>query len=50
MNELLIVVAILISNSVLNILTWSFILGKAGLEVKSVFEKVQDTIQVIRNE
>jgi len=50
MTDALVIVAILRSNSILNILTWSFILGKAGVEVKSIFDRIQDTIQVIKGE
>jgi len=50
MNDLLMLMAILLANSTLNIITWMFIIGKLGSETKSVFDKVQDTIQVIKGE
>jgi hypothetical protein len=50
MTDALVIVAILLGNSLLNIVTWAFIIGKLGSETKSVFDKVQDTIKVIKGE
>lgn len=50
MNELLLVAVVLISNSILNIITWSIILGKAGIEVKQIFKQIQKTILLVKGE
>lgn len=50
MNDILMVVAILLANSLLNIVTWMIILGKAGSELQGLIQSVKSTIETIKGE
>lgn len=50
MNDLFVIVAILLGNSILNILTWGYILGRGGKEIRKSVEELKDTIRVIKGE
>jgi len=49
-ESFLYLMAILLSNSLLTVLTWAYILGRAGGEVKGIFKQVKSTIKTIKGD